>query len=397
MNARLDPAVAMPAAAPPRPAQKPLLLCVDDEPLVLEGLALVLRRHFEVVNATSGEQALALLGSARQPAVILSDMRMPGMNGAAFLAAARERAPDAVRMLLTGQADMASAISAVNDGQIFRFLTKPCAPPTLLAAVEAAAEQNRLITAERELLEQTLVGSIKALTDILSIASPLLFGRALRVRRLVHELAQAAGTAPSWQMDAACMLSQIGTVALPPTVANKVARGHPLDAREDQMVDNARALSVRLVANIPRLEEVIALMEGAGRPWSRQTHASVDPNPRLARDAQLLRAVTAFDMLEAVGEPPAKAIATLRAAVGEYDGLALDALQALRASAAVRPVRACRLVDLEPGMTLAEDVRLENGVLLISRGYEITEGLLERLDNFGDALAATEFKVYASL
>src|ERR1035437_9820924 len=72
-----------------------------------------------------------------------------------------------MRILLTGQSNLDSAIAAVNHGQVFRFLTKPCSPQNLLAAIQSAAEQHRLITAERELLEKTLRGSIKALIEIL--------------------------------------------------------------------------------------------------------------------------------------------------------------------------------------------------------------------------------------
>ena len=118
------------------------VLCVDDEPHVLEGLSLHLRRRYDVDTATSGGAGLDILKADATIAVVLSDMRMPGMDGASFLARAKEVAPDAVRLLLTGQADLDSAIAAVNEGQIFRFLTKPCPPPTLLGAVAAATEQH---------------------------------------------------------------------------------------------------------------------------------------------------------------------------------------------------------------------------------------------------------------
>ena len=103
----------------------PKILCVDDEPAVLEGLKMNLRRRFDVLTATSGAAALEVLEREEGIAVLMSDMRMPSMDGATLLAKARERWPFVVRLLLTGQADMNSAISAVNEGQIFRFLTKP--------------------------------------------------------------------------------------------------------------------------------------------------------------------------------------------------------------------------------------------------------------------------------
>src|SRR5690349_20120797 len=164
---------------------KPALLCVDDEPLVLEGLTLHLRRAFTVTTATSGAAGLEILKDKGPFAVVMSDMRMPGMNGAEFLSKVREQWPDTVRVLLTGQSDLQSAVAAVNDGQIFRFLTKPCPPELLLGALGAASRQHDLLIGERVLLEQTLHGSIKMLTDVLSLANPVAFGRANRAKRLM--------------------------------------------------------------------------------------------------------------------------------------------------------------------------------------------------------------------
>ena len=184
------------------------VLCVDDEPHVLEGLSQLLRRLLDVHTATSGALGLEALDRDGPFAVVLSDMRMPGMDGAAFLARVRQQAPDTVRMLLTGHADLQSAIAAVNEGQIFRFLTKPCPPDQLRAAMTEAVRQYELVTAERVLLEETLHGSIRVLTDILSMMSPRVFGRATRVKQLVDELAGGIGLPDHWPILVAA--SEIG-------------------------------------------------------------------------------------------------------------------------------------------------------------------------------------------
>ena len=157
-----------------------------------------LRREFDVHTAIGPQEGLALIEATPEGfAVVISDMRMPQMNGAAFLAIVRQKWPDTVRMLLTGHSEIEAAITAVNEGQIFRFLNKPCPSDKLIEAVDAAVEQNRLIHAERVLLEQTLHGSIKALTDILSIQNPMAFGRAMRAKAHVSQLAAATGPARS--------------------------------------------------------------------------------------------------------------------------------------------------------------------------------------------------------
>ena len=215
----------------------PHILLVDDEPNVLEGLTLHLRRRYHVATAAGGAAALEILAQDAGITVILSDMRMPGMDGAAFLSEARARKHDAIRMLLTGHADIDSAAAAVNEGQIFRFLRKPCPVPVLLAAVAAAVEQHRLITAERELLEQTLGGTVKLLTDMLGLTSPAAFGRAVRVKQHVVALAAKLALPSRWQVEVAAMLSQLGTITLPPeTVDNLFAgrralRGRAKDGR----------------------------------------------------------------------------------------------------------------------------------------------------------------------
>lgn len=140
------------SATPPRVGSVglPRILCVDDEPNVLTGLQRQLRGRFEVLVATSGREGLALLDRAGGLAVVVSDMRMPEMDGAKFLRLVRERAADTVRILLTGYGDLESMAAAVNDGNIFRLLTKPCATETLLAAIEAAVVRHTRLTAARD-------------------------------------------------------------------------------------------------------------------------------------------------------------------------------------------------------------------------------------------------------
>ena len=115
--------------------ERPRVLCVDDEPQILESLRDTLRETFDVLTATSGADGLVQLRRAPDAyPVIISDMRMPAMSGALFLRESRRVAPDAVRILLTGYADLQSAITSVNDGQLFRFLTKPCEAEQLMRA-----------------------------------------------------------------------------------------------------------------------------------------------------------------------------------------------------------------------------------------------------------------------
>ena len=363
---------------------KPRILCVDDEPNVLEGLALTLGRRYQVETATSGAAALEILQRTPDKAVVVSDMRMPSMDGATFLARSREFAPDAVRILLTGQTDLDSAIAAINNGGIFRFLTKPCAPPALLIAIAAAVEQHALVTAQRVLLEQTLHGCIKALTDVLSIASPAAFGRATRIKQVVSELADKLGLRERWQVEVGAMLSQLGHITLPSETAEKVYFGRPLTAEEQQLVNKLPVVTEQLICNIPRLEDVREILASYANAPPEQTGAPVELQDDLVyTGAQLLRVAVDFDGLESQGSDARIAVNTMRGRTASYDPRILAALVAIRGDdGPTQEIKELTLGELSMGMVLTEDVKMANGMLLAARGYEITPRFLERVRNF---------------
>jgi DNA-binding NtrC family response regulator len=148
------------------------VLFVDDDQNILASHQRMFRKQFALHTAMGGEEGLGSIAAHGPFAVIVSDMQMPIMNGVKFLTKARKLAPDSVRMILTGYADMQTAIEAVNEGHIFRFLTKPCHPEALAKALTAGIAQYRLLTAEKELTEKGILG-ITGQTTILD-ASPVL-------------------------------------------------------------------------------------------------------------------------------------------------------------------------------------------------------------------------------
>lgn len=353
---------------------KPVVVCVDDEANVLEALKITLRRHCTLSCFTSPVAALEALPTLGDVAVIISDMRMPVMNGAEFLAKSRAFAPEAVRLLFTGQTDLESAIIAVNEGQIFRFLQKPAPPPLLISVVQAAAYQHRLLTAERVLLEQTLHGSIKALCEVLALTKPLSFGRATRVKQLAAQLAERLGLKDRWQIEVAAMLSHLGSVVLPDEVAEKLYYGKPLTPAEEKMVQGAPAAAEQLIASIPRLETVRALMRlaVAGKP-----SAVDDP---LAEAGAVLRVTGEFERLTTSGTSAEVALAELLRRK-EYDAPLVTALgEVVHAEAGA--VAEMKLEALRVGMVFAEDVKMTSGSVLVTRGFSVTPNFLERIRNF---------------
>lgn len=361
------------------------IICVDDEPQVLSGLSLHLRRRYEVETATSGAAALELLSRQPQAAVVISDMRMPGMNGAELLAKANAQYPATTRILLTGHAEIDAAIAAVNNGHVFRFLMKPCPPPELLAAVNAAAELHRVTTAERMLLEQTLHGSIKMLTEVMAIANPVAFGRAQRIKHHVSALCDKLGLRERWQVEVAAMLSQLATFALPPETLEKVYYGAELSAEEQAMLERSPDVTEQLLSNIPRIEGVRAILAAHQKPYKVPENAAEQSAEQalLGRLTQILRVAVDFDALEAQGLSSANALTALKGRAEEYDP---EVLAALLSQYAQRKdgdqIRDVSIAALRTGMVFAADVKMATGTLFVGRGYEVTPSFLERIRNF---------------
>ena len=354
------------------------ILLLDDEPYILESLQDALRRHYDVTTAVRADDALEhLRADPSRFAAVISDMRMPGMSGDAFLREARLLAPDTSRILLTGYADVETAISAVNMGHVFRFLTKPCPADELLATCRAAVEQNRLRTAEKQLLDETLKGSVKALADVLALAAPAAFGRSASVRKHVGRLSAAVGMADSWEVEVAALLVHLGAVTLPAETAEKLYRGTTLTPGEQRMVDRVPELTRRILENIPRLEGVVAILESYRRDYGR---AHVQGEPPLG--ARILRLAVDFDALAAHGADPIVVIASMRNREKTYDATLMAAFAELMCDPRdLRRVKQIPLLGLRAGMMLADDVRASNGNLLIARGHTATEQLVTRLWN----------------
>ena len=162
---------------------QPRILLVDDDPAVLDGLRRQLRTEFTIFTATSAAAGLELIASDGPFDVVLSDMRMSDMDGAAFLARVRSIARDTTRILLTGQADASTAMSAVNEGQVFRFLSKPCPPQALRECLRDAVEEHDRSAAEHEIIDRSL-GIPAQLTPDADPEAAAELGAALRTGQL---------------------------------------------------------------------------------------------------------------------------------------------------------------------------------------------------------------------
>jgi response regulator RpfG family c-di-GMP phosphodiesterase len=365
--------------------RRPAILFVDDDQHLLNALTRLLHSYCAVTTATSGWMGLTVLEAQGPFAVVVSDMHMPSMSGIEFLKRAKTVAPYSVRVLLTGQADLHNAIDAINEGHIFRFLTKPCRQQVLVGALNAAVEQHRLMISERVLLESTLHGSIRVLTEMLALAQPAAFGRATRAKTDMIDLVAKLGVEDGWLIEIAAMLSQIGCITLPADTAARVYAGQQLGPVDAAMVQRLPSVTAELLGNIPRLEPVRDILsyqdkhfDGDGFPSDR---VRADAIPWGAR---ALKISLDFDHLITQGMSVEAALDVMHSRVGRYDPAILRAFADLRGDqSSADQSEEVELDQMRPGMTFAEDVRAPNGALLIARGQEVTVSLASRLRNLG--------------
>lgn len=266
------------------------VLFVDDDENLLKAARRIMRKEINLEVASSGKDALQKLETSGPFDVLVSDQNMPSMKGVTLLAEAATRWPLTVRIMLTGNDDQGTTISAVNDGKVFRFVRKPCQPLDLLDAIRDASKHHALLAGEKALLEQTLSGSVKVLTDVIAISKPELFKTVPLVQKWARLLStKLKGTSP-WELNLAAMLYPLGAVALPDAIVQKCARGATLDANEQAIVDQSPRAARDLIKNIPRLEGVANAIyysrkgfDGSGYPQDDVKGRDLPPVSRVLR------------------------------------------------------------------------------------------------------------------
>ena len=374
------------------------ILCVDDDPNILDAFQRQLRKQYHLELATSGAAALELVQNKGPFSVIVADMNMPGMNGVQLLAKVRGLSPDTVRIMLTGAADFQTALTEVNDGNIFRFLAKPCPSETLALALEAGLAQYRLITAERELLEKTLKGSIQAMTDILALTNPAAFSRALRLRDYSLQMANFLKVPDIWQIEVASMLSQVGCVTLPAEVMEKAFAGEVLNPQESEMFESHPQVGGQLIVNIPRMEKIAYMITHQQSSVSEM--CKVDPTDSghvQETGAYILKAAMELDLLLTRGNSGEKSKGIMGAKSGRYPASILAALLAVNVPELEKVERMSKIDQLRVGMILAEDLRTKAGVLVVQKNQEVSDTLRHRLLNFHvQRLIPDEVRVFIS-
>lgn len=366
-----------------------LVLLVDDEENILSSYRRTLRKDFNLMTALGGELALEIIKSKGPFAVVVTDMQMPGMNGIEFLSRVKEISPDTIRMMLTGHADFNTAMEAVNEGNIFRFITKPCSPENLIHIINDGIRQYELIKGEQELLNKTLQGSIKILIEILSMIDQEMFSRALQLRDFIRKISERRIISANWELEIAALLAQIGIVTVPSVVIEKVRNNQNLSEVEKSMLERVPSIGHDLLKNIPRLTAVAKIIKyqskrfnGEGPPLDSVKGTQIPTGSRIFKIYHDF-----CDLLE-TGHSRSEARAILNERIGWYDPTLLnvilsdEVLDDKEAARELRTVKQIKIEDIRTGHILADGLETNTGQLLVMSGQEITEALLIRIRNW---------------
>jgi CheY-like chemotaxis protein len=358
------------------------VLFVDDEQNLLNGIERRLSGQYDLATANSGVEALALMESRGPFAVAVTDMRMPKMDGVQFIKEARKKSPDTVYIMLTGNQDQATAMQALNEGHVFRFLTKPCQSADLTKAVEAGLRQYQLETGEKDLLQKTFCGAVSVLTDVLALSHPNIFSRTERIEGICLGLQEELKLGDHWEYKLAAKLGLLGFALLPESERANVDMGTQLGGIVSEQFRRAASTGQRLIERIPRLATVAKII---GRQPDVDGSVVIQiPRTDEAKanmGATLLRVAMLWDEVSRQGRSGMEAVEELHGSLPKLSREMADALLAIPGDNLNEDSLDVPLCDLKEGMVLCDDVVSENGSMLIRKGRRLTWTVIERLYN----------------
>jgi CheY-like chemotaxis protein len=368
---------------------KTRILFLDDEQPLLNGIQRRLGHDYDMTCCTAGAEALKIIEQLGPFGAIITDMRMPEMNGIQFIRQAREIAPDAVYIMLTGNQDQATAIEAMNEGQVFRFLNKPCDHDALKRSIDAALHQYQLVTAEKELLQKTFVGAISVLTEVLEIGQPAIYSQASYIEELVGLLTSAVGCSPRWEYKLAARMSPIGLSLLSEQERAYLEIGSPTDSQYLEMYRRSIGISARLIEKIPRLGTVAQIISSQlDVNGSLQFHVNESNEEVVHIGATLLRIATFWNSLMRIGIGPNVAVQEVRSMFPEIHQAILITLEQWNGYHQAHDVVRIEVSEIREGMILADDVVATDQSKLMRQGQRLSKASVEKLRTYHESVAA---------
>lgn len=364
------------------------VLIVDDDEKVLTSLRRILGDDFDIEVATGGEVALRKLDADDQFAVVVSDLSMPGMDGITFLKRVSELYPAISRIMLTGHSEIDKAIEAIEKGRVLRFLMKPCNSEVLSAALKAGMKQYRLINAEKDIFDRTILGSVDILTEIISLADPIGFSDIPRIKTLTSQICAVMGQQCTAEIKIAASVCLIGAVTFPHSILTRLRLGTAEPGSSDKVLASIADASSRLIRKVPRLEPVADIIkyhfknyDGSGLPDEPIKGEAIPFGSRV------LRVATVYTLNESQGVSRHANLNEILAGSGKlFDPKVVKSLPVI-----VKPVVTekehqevklqLKFNELEQGHVLDEDIATSEGLVLVTKGTVVSETVLRLLQN----------------
>jgi response regulator RpfG family c-di-GMP phosphodiesterase len=351
------------------------ILLVDDDRDLLRALGDGLTGSFDVEAVADPRMALELLEEGREFAIVVADMRMPGMSGLDLLRQARSIAPNVSRMVLTSLDDAQTAIAAINEGNVCRYLTKPCSLPTLETAIREALDLRHTVHHLLESQFRMLSGTVEVLAKVIQMVKPDTHTLAQRLSQRMRELALEMRHPEFWDLEVAAMLAPLGAIG-----AGDPASGQETAAAFSGDFPQAAAALLR---QIPRMEKIASSLaylgknfDGSGLP--RDGVAGT----RIPIGARMLRVVRDLEERLSAGQTAADALGSMQQTTGSYDPNVLTAAVACFGTLSeIETMVAIPVAweSLREGDTLADDIPSESGSLLLTKGCRVTPNLKRML------------------
>lgn len=373
------------------------VLVVDDDPEILK---LYNKQFANVVDITTAEEpwlALEILKRSGPFAILVSDFKMPGINGLEFIAEAEKVSPDTLKIILTGHATLELAIKAINESRVFRFLTKPCSHKEMASTFIAGISHYRKTVGERELLERTFNGCVHMLTDVISLSTPIAFGRARKLKLLASQIAAHLGVANQWEFETAAIFSQLGCVTLPHQLLEKINMKLQPTEVEKMILSRVPEAGEKLLKNIPRLENIARIVryceknfDGSGFP---EDEIALEDLPLESRAIKILSEIV---KLEETTEDFDLISTAIRNGKGSFDPdmteLILAELEISSLTKFKEEIEILKLpvAELKIGDIILADVETADGKLLFSGGNEVTQVILTKLINYSEITRIVE-------
>ncbi len=365
---------------------KPSILIVDNNPVNIDVLVDILREDYSTKAATNGEAALEIITSKNPPDIILLDIMMPGMDG--YQICHKLKQNEITRRIpvifVTALGEAADEAKGLETGAV-DYIRKPVDPVIVKARIRTHLALKNTRSELQQLLDKTLSGSIKTLSDILSLAKPDVYSKVTIIQRHVKKIIQFLNLRETWQYELAAMLSHIGFIILPDNLINKVHNGDELTLEEQDTYMRFPQIGYELVSKIPRLDRVAEMIKNQLLPYSKiKTDQQFLQSRQEILGAHILKVVNDYHNLTAQGITSNMALKQMSQDIGDYEPTLVRILRdVVKREESSRLTKEIRLRDMRLGMIIDENLYIhpdgQSKMLLLAKGAEISSSIISRL------------------